>query len=279
MEYRFLLTSDLHYSGEQGIYDPQGRRYDYGESADARMQMWMELILSEHEKQALDAVFILGDAAHEKAENLKNFMERYADRLPCKVYLLPGNHEAFSQEAWSVLTGCERQYAVDFPNCRFLMTDCFYDLSHPHRLQDASLEFLRKEFASSSKTTFLCTHFMRPNAECAALLSEQESLKAVFHGHTHSSYPIMQSMGGKPVISTGNFSYFLPTAEGEEKWAEKWGMSMTELCLSGGEWTVRKLYPEMCYPFSALVPPNRFAGYAMEDCKVERSCSESFLLK
>ncbi|MBO5295025.1 MAG: metallophosphoesterase [Clostridia bacterium] len=274
-DHRFLFFSDTHYDFERKLFDGKGYQYDYGDDADNRMESLLALITEEHKIRPFDAIFLLGDNTHERYENVEVFMKRYVSRFPCPTYLIPGNHEGHSNDLWRAAVGQDRQYTVDIDDCRFLMLDAFWEITHPHRLQPPDWEFLRTQTANTDgMSVFLCAHmFQYEDETLAQWLLEHREVVAVFHGHSHNSFPIVESFGGKKVISSGNYSYALTMSE-IPMWPEKWGWSVTELSEESGVWRCRKIFPTARYPFSELTLPNRFCERIHCDYNVEKHYGE-----
>lgn len=274
-DHRFLFFSDTHYDFERKLFDGKGYQYDYGDDADNRMESLLALITEEHKIRPFDAIFLLGDNTHERYENVEVFMKRYVSRFPCPTYLIPGNHEGHSNDLWRAAVGQDRQYTVDIDDCRFLMLDAFWEITHPHRLQPPDWEFLRAQTANTDgMSVFLCAHmFQYEDETLAQWLLEHREVVAVFHGHSHNSFPIVESFGGKKVISSGNYSYALTMSE-IPMWPEKWGWSVTELSEESGVWRCRKIFPTARYPFSELTLPNRFCERIHCDYNVEKHYGE-----
>lgn len=274
-DHRFLFFSDTHYDFERKLFDGKGYQYDYGDDADDRMESLLALITEEHEIRPFDAIFLLGDNTHERYENVEVFMKRYISRFPCPTYLIPGNHEGHSNGLWRSAVGQDRQYTVDIDDCRFLMLDNFSDITHPHRLQPTDLDYLNEQTASADgKRVFICCHFFRYEDETfEQWLSEHGEVLAVFHGHSHNSFPCVETLGGKKVISSGNYAYALDMRQ-EPTWPEKWGWSVTELSEQSREWKCRKIFPTARYPFSELTLPNRFCERIRCDYNVKKHYGE-----
>lgn len=275
---RLILVSDIHYTMREPPCDKEGFLYYYGEKSEYRMQKLWSLIQEEHHRSPLDALVFLGDTVHDTEENLRDFFRKWADDLPCPAYYLPGNHEAFSEEIWREVTGCGRQSVAVLPYCKILMCDCFSDLKHPHRIQPMNMEFLKEQAEKyPGEKMLLCTHYFHWEEPLEQWLLQNPQVVAVFHGHTHLSVPNLGSIGGKKVISTGNFSYGLNMEEGIE-WYRKWGWSVTEVCECDGLWKCRKIYPDMLYAFSKLESSNRFCQTMHHDYKVSKEYGDWVVL-
>ncbi len=276
--HRLILISDIHYTVGETPRDKEGFLYHYEEGIDFRMQKMMSLIHEEYKKAPIDAVIFLGDTTHDKEHNFREFCRTWLPKLPCPAHLLPGNHESYSEEVWKEMTGSGRQSVVNLPYCHILMCDCFSDLKHPHQLQPIDMEFLSEQaLRYQGEKLLICTHYFQWEKALEQWLLSTPQVVAVFHGHTHSALPVMEEIGGKKVISTGNFSYGL-NMKPESNWYQKFGWSITEVTEDNGQWQCRKIFPDMEYRFSQLHAGNRFYQEMNCDYTVKKEYGEWILL-
>ena len=258
---RIILASDLHYSSDIPPTDKLGFVYNYNEPADSRMDVFTELLLKEHAKAPIDALFLLGDVSHEKPENLEAVISKHLSKLPFPIYFLPGNHENYSNEDYIRITGKPRQYTVTVNNFLFIMADVYGDSAHPHKYQNADIDFIRQACDSADgKTVILCAHYLHvQDTPLAQFLATRNDIAAVAFGHTHKGKFVPQGYTGKPHIDTGNFSFGLNMTD-TSKWIEIWGWSVTELRNRGTALTVNRIFPDAVYDFPSLPEDNKAAG-------------------
>ena len=110
---RVLITSDVHHTDVVTWY---------GIPSSLRMRFWADAINKEHEQKPFDLIIIAGDTSLDHYENkgsyttnkvstTKEFVDKYVSLLPkdVPVFILPGNHEQFSNSQWKELTGNDAQ--------------------------------------------------------------------------------------------------------------------------------------------------------------------------
>ncbi len=258
---RIILVSDLHYSADIPPTDKQGFVYNYNEPTEGRMDIFTDLLLKEHGKAPIDALLLLGDVSHEKLSNLEAFVSKHLSKLPFPVYLLPGNHENYTDEDYMRITGTPRQHTVTVDNFLFIMADVYRDLTHPHKYQGADIDFIKSACDSADgKTVILCAHYLNAqDTELIEFLKQRNDIAAVAFGHTHKGKFVPQGYMGKPHIDTGNFSFGLNMID-TSKWVSIWGWSVTELRNINSVLTVSRIFPEAFYDFPSLPANNKAAG-------------------
>ncbi len=269
-ENRLIFVSDVHYMTEGVPQDKDGYQYYYGEENDFRIQKIITLLNEEYQKAPIDAVVFLGDSTHEKEAYFRELCTTWLPKLPCPAYLLPGNHENYSDEVWREMTGYGRQYNLKLPYVHILMCDCFSDARHPHQLQPVDMDFVSEQVKKYPGEKFLlCTHYFQMDEALEQWLFSTPEVIAIMHGHTHLSLPKVESFGGKKVISTGNFSYGLNMKQ-EDEWRDKFAWSITEMTEYNGKWKCRKIYSDMRYEFTKLKEDNRFYQEMAKDYDIKR---------
>lgn len=218
---RILLISDVHLCHVNW----------YGRSSEMRLEKMLADINEEHKKQPIDMILMLGDYSLDYWEcapygsysvngisNTQRFIKDYVTRFPCPTYLLPGNHEQYTHEAWRRLTGFKRQFSVIYENNLFLMLDNFGDnlnaKEHNHGTYSyADVAYIKAEMEKHpDKRVFLCAHdfyFAKENEEFKKLVREDDRILALFGGHTHVSHiePMGEELGNKCLFRTGEYSY------------------------------------------------------------------------
>lgn len=223
---RILITSDVHHNKINEWY---------GLPSTLRMRYWVEAIKKEHAEKPFDLIIIAGDTSLDHIENkgeykkenglasarTKEFVDKYVSALPkdVPVFILPGNHEQFSNEQWKQLTGNERQGSVVVEGNLFIMLDNYNSNLEPNRTGDpqytpSDVEFIKSELAKNPdcKNVWLVAHHFDPKLETDAfkeLLKTEKRIKGLFSGHTHKSEVISlgADFGGKKLAQTGEYSY------------------------------------------------------------------------
>ena len=261
-KYRFLLVSDMHYTTEERPEElkklyPEARTSlasgnAFGRTQREKIEKVYADILAEHERSPLDGVFVLGDLSVDDYDyrNLpfnycRKFKEECMDRLPCKAYALPGNHDSYPNSVWRDIFGYDRQYAVEAGDCVFLMADSFAGV--PAKKDDpasgAPVNALDEEFIKESlekykgKKIFICTHFTdgkRITEGSAELIKNSADVVFLFRGHTHVNSVAAVEEWGKPLIDIGGYGYMGQRVNGhydfniyDPKWA--WGYQILEI--------------------------------------------------
>lgn len=234
--FRVLLISDIHYTADDR----------YGVSAQKRMQSMINDIITEHKKQPIDLILILGDLSTDNmgapnssatlygSNYVKRLFNEYLYKLPCPVYALPGNHDSWSNEVWKSITGYDRQYSIEFDDMIFIMLDTFNDTAlngAGATYKGIDYNFLKGELEKfKDKKIFLCAHyFYGPDetTELKNLISNNQDIIGMFCGHTHN-YSEYHSSYGKRIYETGNYScslgydstkgYYVPVYKPEGTW-------------------------------------------------------------
>ena len=229
---RILLISDVHLCHANW----------YGRTSEARLEKMLIDINEEHKKQPIDMILMLGDYSLDYWEcppygtysvngisNTQRFIKEFVSRFPCPAYLLPGNHEQYTHEDWERLTGFKRQFSVVYENNLFLMLDTFGDnldsKEHNHGTYSfGDVDYIKAEMAKHpGKRVFLCAHdffFATETEEFKKLVRENDSVLALFGGHTHVSRiePMGPELGNKCLFRTGEYSYTSAASIDESVW-------------------------------------------------------------
>lgn len=208
-------------------------------------------IIRENEKSALDCVLVLGDLSVDDYDfrNLpENYCEKFKneclDRLPCKYYAIPGNHDSYPDDAWRSIFGTDREFSVSIGNCAFIMADSFKGIPATNAsgapLNPISTDFVETELKRyNGKHIFLCSHYIKDDMldnKCKQLLSKSSDLKLMFRGHTHiaSNLTIELEEQKIPLIDIGGYGYSGKLLDGkwvfdifDYSWA--WGYQILEI--------------------------------------------------
>ena len=229
-ELRVIISSDIHCTNLQEWYNVRFRN---------RMQHWVDTILKEHAENPIDLLIINGDISldywinggsvltyGEDRATAKIFINNYLSQLPeeIPVYVLPGNHEQYSNEDWLALTGNNRQGYMFVGGKLFICLDNFAGELDPTYNHDgvytgtdvAYVNELMEAYPDCD--VYLIAHHFDTTKESAAfrkLLKENDRIKGLFSGHTHKTAIIElgAAYGNKTIAQTGNFAYFKDSAK------------------------------------------------------------------
>ncbi len=221
--YRVLISSDPHCTD---LLDW------YGVSNEARMELWLESILAEHERQPFDLIIINGDISLDTHNGetcytkgystSKIFIDDYVSRLPANVpvYILAGNHETMPENDWVALTGNSRQCTHVVGNNTFIMLDTFANITGQNALDPpytpADVAYIKEQMdAYPENNVYLVAHHFPLDEE---MINESSAFREIlrderviglFGGHTHLNTPVQynSNCGNKVQVQTGNFSY------------------------------------------------------------------------
>ena len=207
-QYRILITSDMHYTS---IHDYS----TIGMDKDTRLQLWVDGILAEHEKDPFDLIVILGDMSLDywgwngggtyqrdpKVSDTAAFIEKYVSQLPEDVptLVLPGNHELYTNEKWKEITGCDRSETFVLGNNLFIIPDSYagaVDPVYQEGKNDSPYKALDMDFINDALAThpactnvFLLSHAFeldKESEEFKTLLKTDKRIVGLFSGHTHA---------------------------------------------------------------------------------------------
>ena len=255
--FRVLLMSDIHYTAND----------QYGVSAQERMQKMVEDIITEHNKQPIDLILILGDLSTDNmgapnssatlygSNYVRRIFEECLYKLPCPVYALPGNHDSWSNEVWKSITGYDRQYSIEFDDIVFVMLDTFNDTAlngAGATYKGIDYNFLKGELEKfKDKKIFLCAHYFDGTNETEQvknLIKNNNDIKALFCGHIHTYSEYESETLGHKIFLTGNYSYSLNGSTTIYNSNTTWGFR--DLRLTENGIVTKSIRPAQTYVFN-----------------------------
>ena len=220
---RVLITSDIHYR-----YPSDDKLY-YGVKNSDRVQLWVDSVNYEHENNGnFDLIIIAGDVSLDhylqqgtyttsngQTSETDIFIKNYVSQLPdgVPVYIMPGNHEQYSNEQWKTLTGNDRQFSVEMEGNLFICLDNFNDNLEPNRTGNPSytksdVEFIEAEMSKyPNDKVWLIGHWIQESWESEefnSLVRNDDRIKGLFAGHQHQCEVV--DFCGKTLAKSGNFS-------------------------------------------------------------------------
>ncbi len=218
---RILLATDLHNCHE--VY--------HGMQNDERMELLVKSLNRYYELMPYDAILCLGDYSldhwgwreggsclwNPPVSRTREFCEKHRSRFPAPSFMLPGNHEQYSDARWQELVGNPREFVVVYGGYVFAMCDTFAGNLDPSENSDGTYTGLRAEFlaevleAYPDKQVFICAHDIGPTLEgedVKSLIRENPRIICAFTGHTHRARTVFagEELRNLPFIYCGNFS-------------------------------------------------------------------------
>ena len=197
-----------------------------------RMELMCEMLEKEYGIKNFDAILALGDYSldywkwNEKGSYMwdppvsrtDEFMKKYYTRFPAKTYIIPGNHELYSNEEWIYFTGFPREYSVVYGNYVFVMLDTFAGDLAPKEHSDGVYSGINVELVKDvlarhpDKKVILCTHDLvvsKESEETAELIRNEKRIICAFAGHTHKDNTVIlpDAWRNMCVFYCGDFSY------------------------------------------------------------------------
>jgi len=224
---RVVISSDIHCTDLQEWYST---------SYKVRMQHWTDTIKKEHKENPIDLLIINGDISLDywvhggsvinKGKGTSSFfVDEYLSQLPgeIEIFILPGNHEQYSDEDWLKITGNHRSGYTVIGGRLFIFLDNFRGNLDPKNHHDGvylntDVKYIEDLMAENPDLdVYLVAHYFDTSAESAEfkkLVRENDRIKGLFAGHTHKSGVIElgEEWGNKTIAQTGNFAYFKDSA-------------------------------------------------------------------
>lgn len=225
---RVIISSDIHCTHLQSWY---------GANYLKRMQHWVDTVKKEHAETPIDLLVINGDISldywvsggsviNQDRSTSETFVKNYLSQLPkdIPVFIIPGNHEQYSDEDWLKITGNHRQGHLAIGGRLFLFLDTFGGKLDPTTHHDgvytrADVDYINETMAAyPDHDVYLIAHYFNPTGETPTfkkLVKENDRIKGLFSGHTHKTAIIElgEAWGNKTIAQTGNFAYFKDTAK------------------------------------------------------------------
>jgi 3',5'-cyclic AMP phosphodiesterase CpdA len=223
-DFRVLLSSDIHCTHLLEWYGVNYRD---------RMQLWVDAIIAEHEERPIDLLILNGDLSldhwqhngggswlNEERSTTEEFVNDFVSQLPAEipVFIMPGNHEQFSNDDWDYITGNDRYGYYVLGEHLFVFLDNFAgeldpDYHHDGVYTGVDMEYLTGIMAEHpNKNVWLVGHYFdmsKESEEFKELLCTNTDIKALFHGHIHLTD--VQELGEEyndlTIAVTGNFAY------------------------------------------------------------------------
>ncbi len=236
---RLILVTDIHHCNSNW----------YGETSDARMALLCRSMQDEYARKAYDAILSLGDYSLDfwawneggsylwdpPVSNTEDFVKRYVPQMPTDFYMIPGNHEQYSEETWETITGMPREYVIVYGEYVFVMLDTFAGELDPIVNHDGCYTGINTALLSEvlkdhpDKKIVLCAHDLyvhKESEEARALILENPNIICAFTGHRHTDNTLILPDFWRclPVFYCGDFSYH----DGSRK-DKNWGYRVLDL--------------------------------------------------
>ncbi len=220
VQYRVCITGDVHFTF---LNDAYGWQYE------DRVQLWVDFILEEHEKEPFDLIIINGDTSLDYRANggtitkyglstTAQFVDNYVTQLPegVPVIILPGNHEQYSDEVWQKLTGNGRSTTYVLGDNLFVMPDSFGVESDPDFDTTGTAEPISAEYVQNAMdeypnhNVYIISHEIDMEKQYGAFwrIVNKDNVIGLFSGHTHQYSLLFPELApGKVIAQTGCFAW------------------------------------------------------------------------
>lgn len=227
---RILLLSDLHMCDNES----------YGYSQRQRLEMLVEDIYSENEKEKIDLILMLGDYSLDFWCNIgsyiekgisytKIFLDEFVGRMPCPTYYIPGNHEQYGHEKWQEMMGAPRESFAVVDDSVFVLLDNYALDLDPTEHVDGTYSYANTEYIKEllgkypDKRFFLCAHHFEYNNETEEfknLVKNEERIEALFAGHRHTKEAVClgRGYGNKFLFRTGQYVWLTDCSHEHTRW-------------------------------------------------------------
>ena len=194
-DFRVMLSSDIHCTHLLEWYGVNYRD---------RMQLWVDAILAEHEERPIDLLILNGDLSldhwqhngggswlNEERSTSEEFIDDFVSQLPDEIaiFIMPGNHEQFSNEDWEYIAGNDRYGYYVLGEHLFVFLDNFAgeldpDYHHDGVYTGVDMDFLNEVMeAHPDKNVWLVAHYFdmsKESAEFKELLSTNTQIKLLY---------------------------------------------------------------------------------------------------
>ncbi|MBR4308737.1 MAG: metallophosphoesterase, partial [Oscillospiraceae bacterium] len=221
---RVLLTSDMHYC--TSAY--------YGVKGTDRLQLWVNSVIAEHNKEPIDLIIVNGDMSLDhfysngkiagsymgdnKVSYTEKFVKEYISQLPSEipVRFVAGNHEQYNSTQWKTITGNERQCSYRIEGNLFILLDNYNSFLEPNVTENSvytlsDMDFIQSEMAKyPDDKVWLVAHYFDANRESEAfktLVKENDRIMGLFGGHDHmGDVKNTTAWGNRPYSMCGTFA-------------------------------------------------------------------------
>lgn len=233
---RVLVVSDIHFS-KDFFYDVDGF---------TRMQIMIDKLIEEHNKENIDFCIFLGDLSLDfywkgktsVGNYTKELIDRYISQLPFSCYIIRGNHDNYNDDEWIKMTGNPTEFSIKTEeNLAFILLDNFrynYDSEFPFADSPYSainLPFLKAEMEKlKGNKIILLAHNFNSNmesSETVMYIENNEDILALISGHSHRHDTL--TFANKPHFKTGNFSYGIANGTLNPTYTTEYAMGFREI--------------------------------------------------
>ena len=220
MTKRIILMSDVHHCHVTWN----------GLTSEERMERLVESLNEAYRREPFEQILFLGDYSldfwaweikgcylSEGRSYTREFVTRYAPRLPAPYIMIPGNHEQYGPKTWREITGFDRQGCYVTDGWLFILLDTFAGDLDPTEHSDGTYTPMDVRYARASMDRYpdhrvvLCAHHFDParEPEASRELVRDSRVVCLASGHVHLSdvLTLPEDWGGKKLLRTGQFSY------------------------------------------------------------------------
>lgn len=249
--FRFLTLSDIHFDDKQY----------YGVDGFTRMAKMVDVINEENKKYPLDFVLVLGDISLDyyyrglspiNYNYTKKVRDYFLAKISVQTYIIPGNHDNYSDEEWGKNISGAKQYSIDCDDYGIIMLDNFKHIENveypgadmPYSKVD--MVFLTSEMQKfEGRKVILCGHYFdygNESQEFKDYVQNNNNIIALVCGHSHKH--ITSTFGNKPLLFSGNFSYGLADGTVNPVYSQEYAYGFREFMISNNGLVSSYIMPE-----------------------------------
>jgi len=251
---RVVISSDLHYTELVDCYSID---------KDARMAHWVKCIKDEHAKDPIDLLIINGDLSLDywssssldglienitDSENdmtqtfITNYLTPLLNETGIEVFVMPGNHELYTDNTWKSITGNDRHGYKVVDNNLFICVDNYRtglsdtDTNSDGTYTATDVDAIKSIMdANPDMDVYLISHYFDTAADDTKDSNDRDldtdlqtllagdygaRIKGLFGGHSHEANirQLDATWGSKAIAQTGNFSYYFEAANNKPFW-------------------------------------------------------------
>lgn len=259
---RIVFCSDVHFCHKSW----------YGKTSEKRLEKLVEDLNNLYKRNPYKKAVFLGDYSldfwaweifgswiSEGVSNTDNFVKEYASRLKVPYYMLPGNHEQYSNEDWLRITGFNRKGCFEQGGYLFIACDNFAGLLNPKTHSDGiytptDLKYIKQKMEEyPDLPVVLCAHFFdtaKEPKEFFDFIKNEKRITILICGHDHilQAENLGERADNVYLYHDGHYSY---AGNDKTPYDVMWGFC--EMVLSAKGINIHYLEPHSTFEFDGKI--------------------------